>query len=276
MVKSIRDTTILNNGVHMPWFGLGVYKAKAGKEVENAVHHAIELGYRSIDTAALYENEASVGQAVRSSGLKREEIFLTTKVWNTDQGFENTLRAFETSRKKLNVDYVDLYLIHWPGRDKFKDTWRALEKLYREKYIRAIGVSNFDVHHLQTLAEDAEFTPAVNQVEYHPRLTQKAVHQYCKEQKIQLEAWGPLMRGRILDHPLLVELAAKYGKTPAQIVLRWDLDTEVVTIPKSVHRDRLEENANVFDFTLSQADIERIRDLNQDERTGFDPNEFLF
>ena len=156
MVKSIRDTTILNNGVHMPWFGLGVYKAKAGKEVEDAVHHAIELGYRSIDTAALYENEASVGQAVRSSGLKREEIFLTTKVWNTDQGFENTLRAFETSRKKLNVDYVDLYLIHWPGRDKFKDTWRALEKLYREKYIRAIGVSNFDVHHLQTLAEDAD------------------------------------------------------------------------------------------------------------------------
>lgn len=276
MVKSIRDTTILNNGVHMPWFGLGVYKAKAGKEVEDAVHNAIELGYRSIDTAAFYENEASVGQAVRSSGLQREEIFLTTKVWNADQGFENTLRAFETSRKKLNVDYVDLYLIHWPGRDKFKDTWRALEKLYREKYIRAIGVSNFHVHHLQTLAEDAEFTPAVNQVEYHPRLTQSAVHQYCKEQRIQLEAWGPLMRGRILDHPLIVELAAKYGKTPAQIVLRWDLDTEVVTIPKSVHRDRLEENANVFDFTLSQADIERICDLNQDERTGFDPNEFLF
>lgn len=276
MVKSIRETTRLNNGVEMPWFGLGVYKAQAGEEVENAIKDALDIGYRSIDTASFYENEESVGRAVRNSNVNREEIFVTTKVWNTDQGYDNTLRAFETSRKKLGLEYIDLYLIHWPGKDKFKDTWKALEKLYRDGVVRAIGVSNFQVHHLQELMADAQVKPTVNQVEYHPRLTQEELLAFCRQNEIQLEAWGPLMRGKILDNEVIVDLAQKYGKSPAQIVLRWDIDTGVVTIPKSVHRNRLEQNADIFDFALTQEDIARIRELNRDERTGPNPDEFLF
>jgi methylglyoxal/glyoxal reductase len=276
MVKNISETFALNNGVQMPWFGLGVYKAQAGLEVETAIHDAFELGYRSVDTASLYENEESVGKAIRSSGLAREDVFVTTKVWNTDQGYEKTLAAFETSRQKLGVDYIDLYLIHWPGQTKFIDTWKALEKLYRDGFVRAIGVSNFQIHHLETLLQNSDVLPMVNQVEYHPRLTQQPLLEFCEDRQIQLEAWGPLMRGKILDHPVIGDLAKKYGKTPAQIVLRWDVDTKVVTIPKSVKRERLQENADIFDFELTSEDISRIRALNADERTGPNPNEMLF
>lgn len=276
MVKSIKQTTTLNNGIEMPWFGLGVYKAQPGPEVEQAVRDALDLGYRSVDTAALYGNEESVGKAVRESGIARDGIFVTTKVWNTDQGYENALNAFEVSRKKLGLDYIDLYLIHWPGKDKYKDTWKALEKLYRDGYVRAIGVSNFEIHHLEDLMTDAQVKPAVNQVEYHPCLTQEPLLQYCKREQIQFEAWSPLMRGQILDNEVIVGIAQKHGKTPAQIVLRWDLDTRVVTIPKSVHRDRIIENADIFDFELSDEDIERIRQLNRDERTGPHPDELIF
>lgn len=265
----------LNNGVLMPQLGLGVYKTQEGEEVKNAVRWALEAGYRSIDTAALYENEAGVGEAIRESGLPREEIFVTTKVWNTDQGYEQTLKAFETSRKKLGLEYVDLYLVHWPGRDKFIDTYRALEKLLAEGLVRAIGVSNFKEHHLERLMAETNVVPAVNQVEFHPRLRQKPLHDYCKAKGIALEAWAPLMKGQ-LDLPVLVRLAEKYGKTPAQIVLRWHIQLGVIVIPKSVHRERIVSNADVFDFELTPEEMAKIEGLDENHRFGKDPDEFLF
>ena len=276
MITNIKDCSVLHNGVKMPWFGLGVYKVEDGKEIENSIHSAFEAGYRSIDTAAFYQNEAGVGQAVRDSGIQREELFITTKVWNDRQGYESTLQAFDESRKKLGLDYVDLYLIHWPVKGKYLDTWRALEKLYRDGYVRAIGVCNFQVHHLQDILTNFEIKPMVNQVEFHPRLTQREVLSFCRENKIQLEAWAPLMRGRLMDNPVIVKLAEKYSKKPSQIILRWDLDTEVVTIPKSIHADRIKENADIFDFQLEESDIEEINALNQNERTGPDPDNFNF
>jgi len=276
MIKSINDTATLNNGVKMPWFGLGVYKAEEGEEVGFAVRTAIETGYRAIDTAALYGNERGVGKAVKDSGIKREDIFITTKVWNDHHGSDLALKAFDESRKKLNMDYLDLYLIHWPGKDKYKDTWKALEKLYKDGYVRAIGVSNFQIHHLEDLIADSEFIPMVNQVEYHPRLTQKNLYDYCKKQGIQLEAWSPIMKGRLTDNPTLIELGKKYGKTPSQVILRWDLEKEVITIPKSVNKNRIIENANIFDFQLEKEDIETIDQLNQNNRVGLNPDNFSF
>lgn len=273
MAKRMTDAAVLHNHVKMPWLGLGVYKASEGEEVERAVQTAIAAGYRSIDTAAFYENEQGVGRGVRQSGLPRDEIFITTKVWNEDQGYESTLQAFEVSRKKLGFDYIDLYLVHWPVKGKTKDTWKALEKLYKEGYVRAIGVSNFHIHHLEELIGVCEVKPMVNQVEYHPLLTQQELRQYCKSQRIQLEAWRPLMKGN-LDHPTLLQLGEKYQKSPAQIVLRWDLQNDVVTIPKSVNKQRIAENASIFDFELSAEDMEKINRMNRNERFGADPDDF--
>ncbi|KZE83455.1 glyoxal reductase [Paenibacillus elgii] len=269
------DTTVLNNGVRMPWLGLGVWKTKEGDEVVHAVQHALEAGYRSIDTAAVYGNEAGVGQAIQASSIPRDQLFVTTKVWNADQGYDSTLRAFEESRRKLQLEVIDLYLIHWPGKDKYKETWKALEKLYKDGLVRAIGVSNFKVHHLEDLLQDSEIVPAVNQVEFHPLLIQQELRTFCKEHKIQLEAWSPLMQGN-LDLPLLSELAGKYGKTPAQIILRWDLQHGVITIPKSIRESRIRENIDVFDFTLSDEDMARLDGLNQDHRFGPDPDHIDF
>ncbi|XOK59795.1 aldo/keto reductase [Paenibacillus elgii] len=269
------DTTVLNNGVRMPWLGLGVWKTKEGDEVVQAVQHALEAGYRSIDTAAVYGNEAGVGQAIQASSIPRDQLFITTKVWNADQGYDSTLRAFEESRRKLQLEVIDLYLIHWPGKDKYKETWKALEKLYKDGLVRAIGVSNFKVHHLEDLLQDSEIVPAVNQVEFHPLLIQQELRTFCREHKIQLEAWSPLMQGN-LDLPLLSELAGKYGKTPAQIILRWDLQHGVVTIPKSIRESRIRENIDVFDFTLSDEDMARLDGLNQDRRFGPDPDHIEF
>ncbi len=276
MPNRLQDCTTLNNGVKMPWFGLGVYKTEPGQEVENAVRWALEYGYRSIDTAKLYNNEEGVGKAIKDSGVPREEIFVTTKVWNTDQGYEQTLQAFEGSRKRLGLDVVDLYLIHWPGTRLYKETWKALEKLYKDGFVRAIGVSNFNQHHIETILQDAEFVPMVNQVEYHPRLTQVELRAYCEGHQIQLEAWAPLMRGQLMNHPTLVEIAKTHGKTTAQVILRWDLEHRVVTIPKSVHQNRIQENADVFDFTLTPDEVAAIDALNQNERTGPDPDTFDF
>ncbi|WP_067925151.1 aldo/keto reductase [Alicyclobacillus shizuokensis] len=275
VARHLADATVLHNGVQMPWFGLGVWQAKDGEEVEQAVKAALAHGYRHVDTAAVYGNETGVGKAIRESGVAREEVFVTTKVWNSDQGYDSTLRAFEESRKRLGFEYVDLYLIHWPVKGKYKDTWKALEKLYQDGVVRAIGVSNFQIHHLQDLMVDSQIVPMVNQVEYHPLLTQKELHAFCKQHNIQLEAWSPLMQGN-LNQPLLTDLAHKYGKTPAQIVLRWDLQNEVVTIPKSVHENRIVENASVFDFELSAEDMEKIDGLNQNHRFGADPDNFNF
>ena len=265
----------LNDGVTMPWLGLGVYQTKDGEEVIHAVKTAVELGYRSIDTAAGYNNEEGVGQAIRECGVARDELFITTKVRNPDQGYESTLKAFEVSRRKLGLDYIDLYLIHWPVAGKYRETWKALIHLQKEGLIKSIGVSNFQIHHLKDIIEDTSVVPVVNQVEFHPLLTQRELLKYANEQGIQLEAWSPLMQGN-LDLPLLKELAGKYDKTPAQIVLRWDLQQGVITIPKSVHADRIRENAGFFDFTLSDEDVKAIEDLNRDHRFGPDPDNFNF
>jgi Aldo/keto reductases, related to diketogulonate reductase len=275
MSLTIKSTTTLNNGVQMPWLGLGVWKVTAEGEARRAIHAALEAGYRSIDTARIYKNEEDVGEAIRTSGVPRDEIFVTTKIWNEDQGYDRTLIAFEESRKRLGLDVIDLLLIHWPGTDKFQDTWRAFEKLYKDGFVRAIGVSNFKVHHLKKLAETSSIVPAVNQVEYHPLLTQKELLAYAKQNGIQLEAWSPLMQGN-LDQPVLQELAAKYGKSVAQIILRWDIQSGVVTIPKSVTPSRIAENGNLFDFSLSDEDMAKIDGLNQDHRFGSDPDKLLF
>lgn len=265
----------LNDGVTMPWLGLGVWQTKDGEEVIHAVKSAVETGYRSIDTAAGYNNEEGVGQAIRECGIARDELFITTKVRNPDQGYESTLQAFEVSRRKLGLDYVDLYLIHWPVKGKYRETWKALIHLQKEGLVKSIGVSNFQIHHLKNIIDDSGVVPVVNQVEFHPLLTQRELLQYCRGQNIQLEAWSPLMQGH-LDLPLLQELATRYGKTPAQIVLRWDLQQGVITIPKSVHAERIRENAGIFDFTLSDDDVKALEELNQNHRFGPDPDNFNF
>ncbi|MGG3006876.1 aldo/keto reductase [Geobacillus stearothermophilus] len=275
-MNGLQDCATLHNGVKMPWVGLGVYKVKEGEEVRSAVRTALEIGYRHVDTAAFYENEEGVGQAIRESGIPREQVFVTTKVWNTDQGYETTLKAFDKSLKKLGFDYVDLYLVHWPVKGKYKETYKALEKLYKDGYVRAIGVSNFQIHHLQDVLADCEIKPMVNQVEYHPRLTQKELLTFCRENGIQLEAWSPLMRGEILTEPTIVEIGKKYGKTPAQVVLRWDLQHGVVTIPKSVTPARIKENADIFDFSLTDEEMKQIDALNLNKRVGPDPDNFNF
>jgi methylglyoxal/glyoxal reductase len=276
MVKNLQDTTTLSNGVKMPWFGLGVFKVEEGSEVVESVKAAIRNGYRSIDTAAIYQNEEGVGQAIRESGIAREELFVTSKVWNADLGYESTIAAYETSLKKLGLDYLDLYLIHWPVEGKYKEAWRALETLYKEGRVKAIGVSNFHVHHLEDVLKDAEIKPMVNQVEYHPRLAQKEVRAFCQEHGIQLEAWSPLMQGQLLDNEVLQGIAQKYNKSVAQVILRWDLQNGVVTIPKSIKEHRIIENSQVFDFELTAEDMEAIDSLNQDQRVGPDPDNFDF
>ncbi|HHY83655.1 MAG TPA: aldo/keto reductase [Clostridiales bacterium] len=273
-LEDLNSRVKLHNGEQMPVLGLGVWQMQDGDEVRSSVKFAIEHGYRLIDTAAVYHNESGVGQAIKESGVDRESLFITTKVWNSDHGYDTTLRAFERSLRKLQLEYIDLYLIHWPGKYKFKDTWRAMEKLYKEGRVKAIGVSNFQTHHLDELIDSCEIIPMVNQVEYHPLLSQVELKQYCKRHKIQLEAWSPLMQGR-LDLPVLKQLAEKYGKTPAQIVLRWDLQNGVVTIPKSVHPERIVENSQVFDFELSEDDMELIDNLNENRRFGGNPDVFF-
>ncbi|MCL6593135.1 MAG: aldo/keto reductase [Alicyclobacillus sp.] len=260
----------------MPWLGLGVYKVEEGEEVEFAVRTALEVGYRSIDTAALYRNEAGVGRALRASGVPREQVFITTKVWNSDQGYDATLRAFAVSREKLGIDVVDLYLIHWPVKGKYLETWRALETLYAEGKVRAIGVSNFQIHHLQDVLAVCKVKPAVNQVECHPYLTQAELRAFCAQQGIRMEAWSPLAKGRVLDDPVVQAIAQKHGKTPAQVVIRWHLQHQVVVIPKSVRAERIRSNADVFDFALTPEDMAALDGLNRNERTGPDPDNFNF
>ncbi len=272
----LQSTTKLSNGVEMPWFGLGVYKVEEGDQVVNSVKWAIEAGYRSIDTAALYQNEEGVGQAIKESGVLREELFITTKVWNSDQGYDTTLQAFEKSLSKLGLDYVDLYLVHWPVKGKYKDTWRALEKLHEDGKVRAIGVSNFQIHHLEDLLADAKVRPVVNQVELHPLLSQVELRNYCKEQGIQIEAWAPLAQGRLLDNPILQAIADKHGKSIAQVLLRWDIQSGIVTIPKSIKKERIVQNADIYDFELSAQEMKQIDDLNEDRRFGADPDNFDF
>jgi methylglyoxal/glyoxal reductase len=274
MITSLNDKITLNNGVKMPGFGLGVYKVEDGDTAIHAVRTAIDVGYRSIDTASFYDNERGVGLAVRESGVPREELFITSKVWNDQQGYESTLKAFDESLEKLGMDYLDLYLIHWPVSGKYKETYRALETLYDEGRVRAIGVSNFHVHHLENLLADCKVKPAVNQVEYHPHLSQVELKAFCEKENIQLEAWSPLKRGGLLDEPTLVEIGNNYGKSAAQVILRWDIQHHVITIPKSITAERIQENANIFDFTLTQEEMAQIDNLNKNERSGSNPDDF--
>ncbi len=268
---NIDDTVALNNNIKMPRFGLGTYLSQPG-EVEGAILYALEIGYRSIDTATFYENEINVGRAIRQSGVDREKIFLTTKVWNSDQGYDKALRAFHKSLQELQTDYLDLYLIHWPIKGKYLDTWRALEKVYKEGKVRAIGVCNFLEHHLEDIKTHSDILPAVNQYEFHPHLQQHSLLEYCRRNGIQVEAWAPIMRGRAGTEPAIVEMGKKYDKSPEQILLRWDLQQDVVTIPKSVHENRIKENADIFDFELTEEDMTIIYSLDKNDRLGPDPD----
>ena len=276
MINSMTDYTVLNNGVKMPWLGFGVFKVPDGQVVEDAIRKALEAGYRSLDTATIYGNERGVGNAMAASGIPRGEIFLTTKVWNDDQRAGRVMEAFEESLALLGTDYVDLYLIHWPVRGRYKETWTVLEEIYRSGRARAIGVSNFLVHHLEDLLADAEVVPAVDQVEFHPRLLQPDLLKFCREHGVQMEAWSPLMQGQIISEPRVQQLAAKYGRTPAQIVLRWDLQHGVVTIPKSVRAERIVENSQIFDFELAPEDVAALDALDENRRVGSHPDTFNF
>jgi diketogulonate reductase-like aldo/keto reductase len=275
MITGLADTVTLNNGVKMPRMGLGVWQVDEGREVEQSVLAALRAGYRSIDTAAAYGNEVGVGKAIRESGIPRGELFVTTKLWNAHHGYDSTLRAHEASLKKLGLDYVDLYLIHWPVKGKYLETWRAFETLYKEGRIRAIGVSNFHIHHLEDVLEKFPTVPAVDQIELHPLLAQKELREFCAKRGIQVEAWSPLMQGR-LNIPVLADIAKKHGKSPAQVVLRWDLQSGIVTIPKSVHEARIIANADVFDFELSADEMAAIDALDKGQRLGPDPDNFNF
>ncbi|WP_019241250.1 MULTISPECIES: aldo/keto reductase [Bacillus] len=275
-MNNLQTTITLHNGVEMPQFGLGVWQVKDGQEVIHSVKSALKSGYKAIDTAAIYQNEEGVGQAIKESGLSREELFITTKVWNDDQGYESTLAAFDESMKKLGIEYVDLYLIHWPTAGKYKETWKALEKLYRDGKARAIGVSNFHIHHLEDLLETAEIVPMVNQIELHPLLSQVELREFCKSKGIHIEAYSPLGSGKLLNDPVLSDIGKKYNKSIAQVILRWDIQHGIITIPKSIHEERIQENADIFDFELSDEDMKVIDSMNKNERVGADPDNFDF
>ncbi|WP_019546859.1 aldo/keto reductase [Streptomyces sulphureus] len=267
-------TITLNNGVEMPQLGFGVWQV-ADDEAERAVGRALEAGYRSIDTAAAYENESGTGRALAASGIPRDELFVTTKLWNADQGYDTALRAFDASLEKLGLDHVDLYLIHWPmpGVDKYLDTWRALERLLAEGRARAIGVSNFQPAHLKRVIDLGGTVPAVNQIELHPQLAQSLPRAFHTDHHIATEAWSPLGQGKgLLDEPTLTETAEKHGKTVAQVVLRWHLQLGNIAIPKSVTPSRIVENFDIFDFELDRADLDAIARLNTDTRLGPDPD----
>ena len=276
MISNIGETITLHNGVKMPQLGFGVFKVKNGNETVESVKKAIEVGYRAIDTAAIYENEEGVGQAIREGGVPREELFITSKVWNTEQGYETTLKAFEDSLNRLGLEYLDLYLIHWPGKDKYLETWRALEKLYKDGKVKSIGVSNFHVHHLENLLANSEVKPVVNQIELHPLLTQVEIRDYCAKHEIKVESWSPLGRGNLLEEPTINHIAKKHGKSSAQVLIRWHLQHDLVVIPKSITPSRIKENAQVFDFSLSLNEMNQIDALNKNERFGSNPDELLF
>ncbi|MEV7645621.1 aldo/keto reductase [Streptomyces rubiginosohelvolus] len=266
-------TVTLNNGVTIPQLGFGVFQVP-DDETTAAVSAALEAGYRSIDTAAIYGNEVGVGRALAASGIPREELFVTTKLWNADQGYEATLAAFDASLAKLGLDHVDLYLIHWPtpAHDLYPESWRALEKLAADGRIRAAGVSNFQPAHLSRVLETGTLVPAVNQIELHPGLQQSELRAFHAEHGIATEAWSPLAQGALLQEEALVSIAERHGKSPAQVVLRWHLQLGNIVIPKSVTPERIRQNIDVFDFELSAADLDAVAALDRGMRTGPDPD----
>lgn len=280
MEKSIK----LNNGVLIPQPGFGTFMTKDGEEAIQAVKWAVETGYRHIDTAAIYNNEKGVGEGIRQCGVSREELFVTSKVWNSERGYDKTLKAFDKTMNDLGLDYLDLYLIHWPANERQfgkkasklnQETWRAMEKLYEEGRIKAIGVSNFMPHHIERLMDKATVKPAVNQIEFHPGLLQKECVEFCKEQEITVEAWSPLGRGELIFDELLMGLAEKYGSTVAQLIIRWVMQHDIVPLVKSTKQSRIEENFQVFDFEISSEDMQRIDEMKP-VRMGPDPDDADF
>lgn len=273
MELAINSTKTLHNGVEMPRFGLGVYKMTDKEAAVEAMLTALSAGYTAIDTASIYDNEHEVGEAIRATDKKREDIFVTSKVWNTDQGYDNTLRAFEASLKRLDLDYLDLYLTHWAMPDTYEETYRAIQRLYDEKLVRSIGVSNHQQHHLEKLMAKANTKPMVNQIELHPQLTQEPLRQFCADNEIAVTSWSPLARGRLLDDPVIAKIGENYGKSIAQVIIRWHLQHDLIVIPKSVKPERILENADVFNFTLTAEEMKMIDGLNQDWRSGTHPDE---
>lgn len=269
------DHVTLNNGLKMPQLGFGVWRVP-DEQATDAVTNAIEVGYRLIDTAMIYRNEVGVGRAIKQSSVPREELFITTKVWNSDHGYDNTLRAFDESLDRLGLDYVDLYLIHWPTPkyDQYVETYKALEKIYRDGRAKAIGVCNFHIEHLERLMNETEVVPVVNQIECHPYLTQVEMKEFCKKHNIYVESYSPLEQGgEVLSDETIVKIAEAHNKTPAQVILRWHLQEGSIVIPKSVTPSRIKENFQVFDFELSEQEMEAIHKLNKNRRRGSDPND---
>jgi diketogulonate reductase-like aldo/keto reductase len=269
---NINTKVKLNNGVEMPILGLGTSQIHSGTEAEEAVLYALKAGYRLIDTAEIYGNEEEVGKALYKSGITREEVFITTKLWNSDHGYGPAIAACERSLKRLGLSYIDLYLIHWPVKDLRNETWKAMETLLEEGKCRAIGVSNYMIWHLEELLNGSSTIPAVDQVEFSPYLYQKDLLKFCRSHEIQLEAYSPLTKGLKFSDPELVSIATKYSKSPAQILIRWVLQRGIVTIPKSSKKERIDDNANVFDFTISSEDMRVLDSFNENLRTGWDPS----
>jgi len=268
---TLRSTVPISEGVEIPILGLGVYQSRPGQETYDAVRAALEAGYRHVDTARVYGNERDVGRAVRDSGVPRDQVFVTTKLWNADHGFDQALRACDQSLARLGMDRVDLYLVHWPVEGRRAETWRAMERVLADGKARAIGVSNYTIRHLEELHSTAKVPPAVNQVEFHPFLFQRDLLDHCRRRGIRLEAYAPLVKAQRMEHPVLVRVARKHRKTPAQVLIRWCLEHEVVVIPKSVRPERIRENLGVFDFSLDAADLAELDGLDEGYRTSWDP-----
>ncbi len=268
---SMESSIQLNSGAEIPRVGFGVYLAARGEETQRAVGEALRVGYRHIDTAQVYGNEEDVGVAVRDSGVPRSELFITTKLWNDDQGYEGALQAFDASLARLGIEYLDLYLLHWPVPGKRLDSWRALEHLAEDGRVRAVGVSNFMVHHLEELLAAATLPPAVNQIEVSPFLQQREVRSYCEEHGIVVEAYSPLTKAKRLDDPTVAAVAEAVGRSPAQVLLRWGLQSDMVVLPKSVRPERIAENAALFDFGIAPDDMARLDALEEGLVTGWDP-----
>jgi len=272
---SINTTKELNNSVKIPLFGLGTYLNDNGKQAIDTMLYALEIGYRHIDTAAMYENEKEVGEAVHQSGIPREEIFITTKLWNSDHGYQKTIDAFNKSLDKLKLNYIDLYLIHWPVENLRVESWRALEKLYEDGLCKSIGVSNYMERHIAELLNNSEITPVINQVEFSPFLYLKNLQTYCESKKIGLESYSPLTKGYKLNDSRLIEIANRYNKSTSQMLIRWCLQKGVICIPKSSQKNHIKENAEVFDFEISESDIVALNNLNENYRSTWDPTNVM-
>lgn len=279
MIHSLKENVRLNNGTEIPGLGLGVFQIP-DEDTAEVVKKGIITGYRLIDTAQIYGNETGTGLGIKeglaATGLSREDLFVTSKVWNNHLTYEETINAFEETLDRLALDYLDLYLIHWPGNNAFKESWQAMEELYEAGKIKAIGVSNFEIHHLEDLLSYAKVVPVINQVELHPKLSQQALRDFCEKHNINIQAWSPLMQGKLLTEPAIVEIAEKHQKTPAQVILRWDIQQDILLVVKSVREQRMQSNAAVFDFELDDADMSRLNELNESLRSSPDPEAFDF